>query len=158
MPDCASPSTKRRRHPISPATSRSARLPTSPCCAKLRRRWASSRLTSVCKRPPHQEIASKRAHEFPGRAGNSSTFVTLAESSARGLKRELDDALDHARITPASLERGLRELVVAVEVRVRIGFENDDFAFRRDPEIDTAVAADAQRPIDRFADFHDTHL
>ncbi len=45
------------------------------------------------------------------------------------------------------------ELVVAIEVGIGIRLENDDFAFRRDTEIDAAVSPDAQGAVDGFADF-----
>src|SRR6187549_2496026 len=49
----------------------------------------------------------------------------------------------------------LGKFIVAIEIGVRIGFKDDDLAFRRHAKIDASVAANAQSSVHRFADLHD---
>src|ERR1043165_1483318 len=49
----------------------------------------------------------------------------------------------------------LGKFIVAIEIGVRIGFKDDDLAFRRHAKIDASIAADAQSSVHRFADLHD---
>src|SRR5881394_60918 len=77
-------------------------------------------------------------------------FLALALRAASvlpALERELRDAVQQLAILDAVGARGHRELAVLLEIAVRVDLDHEDLAGFREPEIDTAVVAHAQRPI-----------
>src|SRR5262245_17913127 len=63
------------------------------------------------------------------------------------LHGELCDALDELRVSNAVRGRGRRELALLLEIAARVDLDDVDLAGLREPQIDTAVVADAQRAI-----------
>ena len=64
-----------------------------------------------------------------------------------GLKGEIQNALGESFVTQSSLHCRLGKLVVAVEIWIRVRFQNHHFIVRCQTQIDAAIAADAQRAI-----------
>src|SRR5215831_2430271 len=61
--------------------------------------------------------------------------------------------LDHSRIAEAYFHGRLGKLVLAVEIGIRIGFQDHYLSLRCDPQIDPTVATTASSPVNRAADF-----
>ena len=55
-------------------------------------------------------------------------FVQGAALVCRG-QGQGQNPLDHPRIADSRFQGGLGEFIFAVEIRIRIGFQNNDFAF-----------------------------
>src|SRR5437868_1984275 len=61
---------------------------------------------------------------------------------------ERDDRLDQLLIADPRLERGLGELLLARDLRVRVGLDEEGSAIRAEPEVQTRISVERQVPID----------
>src|SRR4030095_6846435 len=95
----------------------------------------------------HQHEENKIRHE-------SRLHEDLAALMGRG-QSESQNPLDHPGIAEAHFHGRLGKFILALEIWIRVGFQDHYLSLRCDPEIDPAVAANAQGPVNRAANFRD---
>ena len=114
----------------------------------------------LLREAPPRTIPAKIAGGEPSRSG---TGDALARSGRRGarllaallraaavlpaLDGKLGDAVDELRIRDAVRRGRGRELAVLLEIAARVDLDHVDLARFREPQVDAAVVADAQRAV-----------
>ena len=103
------------------------------------------------KQPNCTYLQTKKVHGlFP-----SSAPATPPASPARRVETQPGYAVDQLRIAQAGLQRGLREVFILGEDRIRVGLDEIDFVLRRDAQVDARVAVDGEQVIDALAPVFD---